>query len=229
RGATDPGASPRTSTRAVLPRRPPAPEGGHCARARPDGLHEPRGGGGPVKKLETKSTVLLKHHLKALKLPTILAECEKVAARCAKENVDHLGFLLQLCELELLERERRAAARRLKAAKLPTPKVLDTFDFTAAPSVNKPLILELMKCEYIERRENVILIGASGSGKTHLATALAVEACGRGKRVRFFRVTELATLLLEAREERQLTRLRSPLGELDPLGLDELGDVPDSE
>jgi hypothetical protein len=69
-----------------------------------------------MKKLETQSTVLLKHHLKALKLPAILAECEKVAARCAQENVDHLGFLLQLCELELRERERRAAARRLKAA-----------------------------------------------------------------------------------------------------------------
>ena len=66
--------------------------------------------------------VLLAHHLKALKLPTILAECEKVAGRCAKENVDHLGFLLPLCELELLERERRAAARRLKAARLPTPR-----------------------------------------------------------------------------------------------------------
>ena len=74
-----------------------------------------------MKKLEAKSTVLLKHHLKALKLPTMTAECEKVAARCARENVDHLGFLLQLCELELLERERRAAARRLKAARLPVP------------------------------------------------------------------------------------------------------------
>ena len=69
------------------------------------GLREPGGGGGLMKKHETKSTVLLKHHLKALKLPTMTAECEKVAARCAKENVDHLGFLLQLCELELLERE----------------------------------------------------------------------------------------------------------------------------
>ena len=62
-----------------------------------------------MKKLETTSTVLLKHHLKALKLPTMTAECEKVSARCARENVDHLGFLLQLCELELLDRERRAA------------------------------------------------------------------------------------------------------------------------
>ncbi len=182
-----------------------------------------------MKELETTSTVLLKHHLKALKLPTMTAECEKVAARWARENVDHLGFLLQLCELELLDRERRSAARRMKAARFPTPKALDTFDFTAAPSVNKPMILELMRCEYITRRENVLLIGGSGSGKTHLATALAIEACARGKRVRFFRVTELATLLLEAREGRQLTRLRSQLAKLDLLVLDELGYVPASQ
>jgi DNA replication protein DnaC len=182
-----------------------------------------------MKKLETTSTVLLKHHLKALKLPTMTAECEKVAGRCARENVDHLAFLLQLCELELLERERRAAARRLKAARLPAPKGLGTFDFAAAPTVNKPMVAELMRCEYVDRRENVLLIGGSGTGKTHLATALAMEACGRGKRVRFYRVTELATLLLEAREERQLTRLRSQLRKLDLLILDELGYVPASQ
>ena len=182
-----------------------------------------------MKKHETTSTVLLKHHLKALKLPTMTAECEKVAARCAKENVDHLGFLLQLCELELLERERRATARRLKAARFPTPKSLDGFDFTAAPPVNRPLILDLMRCDYIERRENVLLIGGSGTGKTFLATVLGMEACARGKRVRFYRVTELATQLLEAREERQLTRLRSQLSKLDLLVLDELGYVPASQ
>jgi DNA replication protein DnaC len=182
-----------------------------------------------MKKLETKSTVLLKHHLKALKLPTMTAECEKVAARCAKENVDHLGFLLQLCELELLERERRAAARRLKAARFPTPKELGSFDFAAAPAVNRPLVLELMRCEFVDRRENVLLIGGSGTGKTHLATALAMEACARGKRVRFYRVTELATQLLETREERHLGRLRSQLAKLDLLVLDELGYVPASQ
>ena len=74
-----------------------------------------------MNKIETKSTVLLAHHLKALKLPTMGAECEKVAARAAKENADHLAFLLQLCELELLERERKAAERRLKAARLDLP------------------------------------------------------------------------------------------------------------
>src|SRR3954451_1013387 len=91
------------------------------------------------------------------------------------------------------------------------PRGLDTFDFAAAPAVNKPMVAELMRCEYVDRRENVLLIGGSGTGKTHLATPLPMEACGRGKRVRFNRGTDLPTLLLEAREERQLGRLKSQL------------------
>jgi DNA replication protein DnaC len=180
-------------------------------------------------KTQTKSLVLLKHHLKTLKLPTIHGECEKVAARCAKENVDHLGFLLQLCEMELLDRERRAAERRLKAARFPTHKTMEGFDFSAQPSLNKPLITELMRCAYIDSRENVLFVGNPGTGKTHLATALAIEACGRGRRVRFWRVTELITLLMEAREERQLARMKAQLAKLDLLILDELGYVPASK
>jgi DNA replication protein DnaC len=91
------------------------------------------------------------------------------------------------------------------------------------------MILELMLCKYVDRRENVLLLGGSGTGKTHLATALAAEAWARAKRVRFYRVTELATQLLEAREERQLTRLKSQLATLDLLVLDELGYVPASK
>jgi DNA replication protein DnaC len=177
----------------------------------------------------TKSTVLVKHRLKQLKLPTMHAECEKTAARAASENLDHLAFLLALCELELIDRERRAAERRLKAARFPSHKTLEAFDFRARPSVNKPLVLELIKGEYLDRRENILLVGPSGTGKTHLATALAVAACGQGKRVRFFRVTELVTTLLEAREERQLLRLRGQLAKLDLLVLDELGYVPASK
>jgi len=115
-----------------------------------------------MKKTETTSTVLLKHHLKALKLPTVLAECEKVAQRCAAANADHLAFLLQLTELELLDRERRAAERRLKAARFPTLKTLEDFDFAAQPSLNKVLVAELMRCEFIDPYESANL-GENGS------------------------------------------------------------------
>jgi DNA replication protein DnaC len=182
-----------------------------------------------MKKNETKSTVLLKHHLKALKLPTMLAEAEKVAQRCAADNADHLAFLLQLVELELIERERRAAERRLKAARFPATKMLDEFDFASRPSVNKPKVLELVKGEYLDRRENILLVGPSGTGKTHLATAFGMAACSQGRKVRFFRVTELVTLLMEAKEERSLLRIRQQLAKLDLLVLDELGYVPASK
>jgi DNA replication protein DnaC len=182
-----------------------------------------------MNKTETKSTVLLKHHLKLLKLPTMNAECEKIAARAAQDNGDHLAFLLQLCELELIERERKAAERRLKAARFPAHKLLDEFDFQARPSVNKPLLVQLIQGDYLEQRENILVVGPSGTGKTHLAISLGIAACGQGKKVRFFRVTELITLLLEAKEERQLLRMRSQLGKLDLLILDELGYVPASK
>ena len=178
---------------------------------------------------ETKQTVLLHHHLKSLRLPTIGRECEKVAARAATDNLDHLAFLLQLVELEMIERERRAAERRLKSAKFPCHKTLDEFDFSAAASINKPLLLELMRGDYLDGRENILLVGGSGTGKTHLATSLGIAACNQGRRVRFFRVTELITLLMEAREERQLMRLRTQLGKQDLLILDELGYVPASK
>lgn len=182
-----------------------------------------------VTKTETKSVVLVKHHLKQLKLPTMHDECEPVAQRCAKENVDHLGYLLQLSELELIERERRAAQRRLKAARFPATKMLDDFDFAARPSINKPLLVDLIRGEYMDKRENILFVGPSGTGKTHIAIALGITACQLGKKVRFFRVTELITMLLEAKEERQLQRMRSFLAKLDLLILDELGYVPASK
>ena len=132
----------------------------------------------------------------------------------------------RLCELELIERERRAAERRLKAARFPQTKTLDEFDFGQQPSINKPLVLELAKGQYIDNRENVLLIGSSGVGKTHLAIALGLAACGQGRKVRFFRVTELITLLMEAKEEKQLLRFRKQIKQLDLIVLDELGYVP---
>ena len=178
---------------------------------------------------DTKQTVLLQHHLKSLRLPTMQRECEKIASRAAAENLDHLSFLLQLVELEMIDRERRSAERRLKSAKFPFHKTLDEFDFTAQPAINKPLELELMRGDYLDGCENILIVGNSGTGKTHLATAIGIAACGQGKRVRFFRVTELITMLMEAREERQLMRLRTQLGKQDLLILDELGYVPASK
>ncbi len=182
-----------------------------------------------MKATETKSMVLLHHHLKTLRLPTIGSECEKVAQRAAADNADHLSYLLQLVELELIDRDKRAADRRLKAAKFPTLKTLENFDFAARPSVNKILIAELARCEWIDKRENLILIGNPGTGKSHLATALAAEACAKGYKVRFYRTTELVTALIEARDERSFTRLKTQLQRLDLLVLDELGYVPASK
>jgi DNA replication protein DnaC len=171
----------------------------------------------------------LKHHLPALKLPAILAECDKVARVCRSEGVDHLGFLLRVCELELIERERKAADRRLKGARLPALRTIAGFDFGAQPKIDQSLVMDLMNCEYIDNKENILLIGTAGTGKTHLATGLAVAACARGKRVRFLRVTGLVTQLLEAREQRELMRLKHQLSQLDLLILDELGYVPTSK
>jgi len=177
----------------------------------------------PSKASPSKPQTLLRHHLKALKLPTMLREYEKTAALCAKENADHPAFLLRLAEAELLEREQRSTQRRVKQARFPSPKTLEDFDFAAQPSINRALVGELMRGVYIAARENVLLMGSPGTGKTHLATALGMAACGLGKRVRFFRVTELITQLMEARDDRQLTRLRTQLARLDVIILDEFG------
>lgn len=177
----------------------------------------------------SKSQTLLHHHLKALKLPTMLRECEKTANLCARENADHPTFLLRLAEAELLEREQKSTQRRMKEARFPSPKTLDGFDFAVQPSINKALVSELMRGVYIAAHENVLLMGSPGTGKTHLATALGMAACALGRRVRFFRTTELITQMMEARDDRQLTRLRGQMARLDVLILDEFGYVPASK
>jgi hypothetical protein len=111
--------------------------------------------------------VLLEHHLKMLRLPTFLREYDKVARQCSAESVDYPRYLLRMTELELLDRERRATERRIQQARFPVVKSLDTFEFLSIPSVNKALVLELARCEFLLRRENVLLLGNSGTGKTH--------------------------------------------------------------
>ena len=101
---------------------------------------------------EAQATVLLEHHLKALRLPTILREYAPVAAACTADKASYAAYLLRLTERELLDRERRAADRRLKSARLPVMKTVDTFDFAAQPSVNETLVRELLRGEYIACR-----------------------------------------------------------------------------
>jgi len=177
----------------------------------------------------TTSHVLLEHYLKTLKLPSILREHRKMAAVCQAEGADYATYLLRLIEQEIHDREQRAAERRLKSASFPVVKTLDRFRFDAQPSINQPLVRELAHGEFVKERENVLLIGNSGTGKTHLATALAFTVCQMGFKVRFFGVTGLVTQLLERREERQLERFFKQLDRLDLLVLDELGYVPFSK
>jgi len=178
---------------------------------------------------ERKSTVLLQHHLKQLKLPTMLKEYPLLAKSCSEEKCDYPTYLLRLCEKELAERQRRAMDRRIKGAKFPLLKTIDSFDFTSQKSVNEPLVRELLRCEFIDHHENVLLIGNSGTGKTHLATALGFAACCQGYKVRFFGCTALVTQLLEAKEDRQLQRWLKQFEKQNLLVLDELGYVPFSK
>lgn len=170
--------------------------------------------------------LLLDHHLKTLKLPTFLRDYNKVARQCAAEGLDHVRFLARLVELEMIDRERRMIERRIRAARFPAIKSLDSFDFKAIPSLNKMRVLELARCEWIERRENVIALGPSGTGKTHIALGLGLAACQKGLAVGFITAAALVHALMEARDERQLQRFQKQLVKHKLLIIDELGFVP---
>ena len=183
--------------------------------------------------------LLRAHHLKTLKLPTFLREYDKLARQCAAEGLDHVRFLARLVELELIDRERRMIERRIKAAKFPAVKSLPSqaccacpagqrisFDFKAIPALNKMQVLELARCEWIDRRENVIALGPSGTGKTHVALGLGLAVCQKGLSVGFITAAALVHELMEARDERRLLRLQKQMANCKLLIIDELGFVP---
>jgi len=194
-----------------------------CEKITADQLHVPDG---RWRVMSEVPQLLLDHHLKTLKLPTFLREYSKVARQCAAEGLDHVQFLVRLVELELIDRERRMIERRIKAARFPAVKSLDSFDFKAIPSLNKMQVLELARCEWIERRENVIALGPSGTGKTHIALGLGLAACQKGLAVGFTTAAALVHELMEARDERRLLRLQKQLVRHKLLIIDELGFVP---
>ena len=170
--------------------------------------------------------LLLASHLRTLKLPTFLREHDKLARQCAAEGVDHVRYLARLVELELIDRERRMVERRIKAARFPAAKSLDSFDFAAIPKLNKMQVLELARCDWITRRENVIALGPSGTGKTHVAIGLGLAACQKGLTVGFITASALVSEMMEARDERRLLRLHKQMTGYKLLIIDELGFVP---
>jgi DNA replication protein DnaC len=174
--------------------------------------------------MTTQPTALLvRANLKQLRLPTMLAECEKLAREAAEADEPYEAYLLRLTEAELAARSANALAARIRAAAFPAQKDFDTYDFSALPGLPKQKVLELARGEWIEQRYNCCLIGNAGTGKTHVAVALGLAACRQGKRVRFFTAAGLVNQLEEAQQEHRLDRFLTQLDRADLLICDELG------
>jgi len=167
-----------------------------------------------------QSTAKISAIAKRLKLP-VLAEFQQHISR--EQNFTQ--NLLQLLELEVLEKENRGIQRRTKAAGFPVIRMLDTFKFDTErlPHLHKEQVWELAECHFIKERRNVLAIGNSGMGKTHLGIAFGIEAIRRGFSVRFRRASDLVNQMSEAQNERKLSRFIKTLNNCDLLICDELG------
>ena len=174
----------------------------------------------------TAQTLLLEEQLRRLRLPTMLARYPKLTQDAAQRNLSYEGFLLALTAEELAQRDENMQRRRLAAAKFPTLKTLDQYDFSLMPQLNRQLVLELAQGGYIAKKENILMAGEIGTGKTHVATGLAVAACRQGHRVRFYTAAGLTNDLIEAQAAHRLGRFESGLLRYHLLILDEVGFVP---
>ena len=173
--------------------------------------------------------MVLRQNLKALKLSTMFARLDEHIRQASHTHQSYEEFLLGLTESELQVRDENRLKRRLKEARFPLMKSLDTFQFEKAVGLDARQIRDLCTGEYIQQHHNVILLGNSGTGKTHLATGLGIEACQEGFRTRFVTGCGLVNELVEAQEERVLSRLLKRYASYDLLILDELGYVPFSK
>jgi len=166
---------------------------------------------------------LVEAHTAELHLPTVRRRFRALAAEATREQQTPLAYLAALLEAEVAERAERRERRRLLDARFPLIKRLEEFRFADNPAVPQATIAALAEGSWIDDRESIILIGESGSGKTHLATALAVCACQQGRRVRFTTLAALANELQEAESRRELQRVVSRYARVELLVLDELG------
>ena len=165
-------------------------------------------------------------HCRQLKLPAVLREYPALARQAANEGWVHEEFLHQLLETEVLARQASVAQRRVREAHFPDLKSLDQIDWDALRGISRPKVAELATCGFIEAADDVLIAGPIGTGKTHLAIALGLEAARRRYRVAFVRAADLVRSLLEARDERTLTRLHQRYQRTALLIVDELGFVP---
>ena len=173
--------------------------------------------------------VALRESLKALTLSTMVRGLESRLRQAKESGAGYDEFLLDLTTDELQARAENRLNRRVREAKFPLLKTLEEFDFNAVDGLDIRLIRELSGCDYIKERRNIIFLGRSGTGKTHLATALGVDACRNNYRTRFISGYALVNELIEAREERDLQRLIQRYARYDLLVLDELGYIPFSK
>lgn len=172
------------------------------------------------------TALLLEDYLRRLKLPTIRRQYEAIARDAAEHNQSYEEFLLAVLEQEVRQREENQLRQRLRQAGFPILKTLDSFEFTAIPALNKPKVLMLAQCDFVAQRENVLIVGNSGTGKSHLATALGACACRKGYRVRFWTAAALVQELLAAQHEHRLLRLEKQWLRTHVVVLDDVGYVP---
>jgi len=175
---------------------------------------------------EAARDAVIAEFLKTLRLPTIAKTYAAAARRARDGGWPYEEFLRELLEAEVLSRQQHAAERLLKRASFPDVKTLEQINWSALEGISRPKLLELASCGYIEAGEDVVLAGPIGTGKTHLAISLGVEATRRRYRVVFVRAANLVQSLIEARDERVLGRLQQKYQRVDLLIIDELGFVP---
>ena len=167
----------------------------------------------------------IRNYAKQLRLPTLGGQFARLAEEAIKEKQSHVSYLEALLAAELEEREHNTVARRLQEAHLPKLKTLEEFEFQTAPHISAALIRNLAEGGYLQRSEPIVLLGETGTGKTHLATGLAVAACRQRKRVRFTTAAQLVNELGEAKNRSELNRVTNRWTRYELIVIDEMGYV----